>query len=70
MAGPTCSGSTTSPHELLAELWAEFTLHPSPRRPAVAFGEYVMRYMKDRLLQGSGGVLAPHKGVWPAREVF
>jgi hypothetical protein len=36
----------------------------------VAFGEYVMRYMKDRLLQGSGGVLAPHKGVWPAREVF
>lgn len=41
-------GQTTDPHELLAELWAEYTLKANPRAPAQAFGDYVMSNLAGR----------------------
>lgn len=38
--------ATTNPHELQAELWAEFTESPSPREPARLYGKYVLNHLK------------------------
>jgi len=35
-------------NEMLAELWQEYTQSSNPRAAAKAYGEYVMRYLKDR----------------------
>lgn len=41
-------GSTNS-DELQAELWSEYTMKASPRPPAKAFGDFVMRNLPDRI---------------------
>jgi hypothetical protein len=40
--------ATTNMSELLAELWQEYTLNQHPRPAARAYGDWVMRFLKDR----------------------
>jgi len=42
---------TATPNELLAELWAEYSMSSHPRPAAKVFGEYVKAHIQDKELQ-------------------
>ena len=43
--------AATSPDELAAELWAEYTLNPTPRPPAAFWGKFIMSHRTPAMEQ-------------------
>lgn len=54
--GASLKDGTGSPHELFAELWAEYSLSSNPRAPAKFYGDYVTKLLRGRVAEEARSV--------------